>query len=719
MKKKSFLPLRGSLIDPDEILADSISALNAGGTIWEGKIEKPIGKLSSIIFLCLMVAGMGYLVLRAHTLQISRGQELYAQSQENRFLTRSLFPPRGIFYDMHDKPLVENIPSFGVLFEKDMFVNATASANKSVASCAGMVSYAAHAGIGTRISAAHAQRVATKTDCASFVSSNPSQRLKDMIIQLGRILKKDESFFTELGFPLDYAVRNVPNRLVVARDIPLDMMAELSARRESFPGIEIVESYTRVYTHPHALSHVLGFIGKISERDMQSNAQYRFEESIGKSGLEQFYDAQLRGAVGKKIVEVDSRGQETHFRLSETPTGGQPLRLTLDGELQKAAYDIMKGYTNGQKAGSIMVSDVNTGAIRALVSFPGFDSNKLSSIISAHEFDQLVKNRLSPMFDRSIAGEFPSGSVIKPLFAAAALQERIIDPHKKIYDEGFIEIPNPYNPDKPSVFKDWKKHGWIDFYDAIAYSANVYFYTIGGGYQDQKGLGIDRLKKYANAFGLGSRLGIDLPGEKDGFFPDPDTKSSTNPENPVWRVGDTYNVSIGQGGVKITPLQITAMIAAIANGGTLYRPHLLDAILDEEGSVKEQVNPLAIRTGMIDPANLRQARIGMRRTVTHGTARSLNDLPVAVAAKTGTAQVGTASPHAWFVAFAPYEKPEIAVTVMVEHGGEGSTIAAPITKEILKWYFSDHGKTGSDINSTSTPLNASASDATTSAMITP
>ena len=700
MKKKQFAPLQGSLIDPDEILADSISALNAGGTIWEGKIEKPIGKLSSIIFLCLMLVGMGYLALRARTLQISRGDEFYAESQENRFFIRPLFPPRGIFYDMHRKPLVENIPSFGILFEKDVLANAAMSPQESLGPCVNTAVRVRNADVGIR--AGITQSATGQTACAPPAPVDQSQRLKDVITRLGRILKKDESFFTDLGFPSDWVLRNVPSRLVIIRDISLDMIAEISARREALPGIEIVESYRRVYAYPHALSHVIGFIGKISERDMQSNPAYRFEESVGKSGLEQFYDSQIRGRVGKKIVEVDSRGRETRFRLSETPTSGHPLRLTLDGELQNAAYNILKTYTKGKSAGSIVVTDVNTGAIRALVSFPGFDSNKLSSGITADEFGQLLNNRLSPMFDRSIAGEFPSGSIIKPLFAAAALQERIIDPHKKIYDEGFIEIPNPYNPEKPSIFKDWKKHGWIDFYDAIAYSANVYFYMIGGGYQDQKGLGIERLKKYANAFGLGSRLGIDLPGEKDGFFPDPSTKSSTNPENPVWRVGDTYNVSIGQGGVKITPLQITSVIAAIANGGTLYRPHLLDAVLDGEGNVAQEINHQIIGAGMIDQAYLREVRIGMRRTVTSGTARSLNNVPVGVAAKTGTAQVGTAAPHAWFVAFAPYDKPEIAVTVMVEHGGEGSTIAAPITRDILNWYFGDRGKTGSDANSTST-----------------
>ncbi|GEM_PF-112577 len=701
MRKKHFSSSQEGLLDPDEILADSISALNAGGTIWEGKIEKPIGRLSSIMFLFFIFLGMGYLLLRAHTLQITDGEKFYAQSQENRFLTRSVFPPRGIFYDRNHKPLVENIPSFSILFEKDVFSNAVLAAKENSYACVSITGEASRAGLG--ISASPPPPFARKSDCSTQAPINSSQRLADTFSLLGRILKKDQSFFIALGFPQGYALRNVPSRVVITRDIPLDMMAEISARRELLPGIEVVESYRREYVSPYALSHVIGFIGKISENDMQGNPQYQFEESIGKSGLEQFYDAELRGVVGKKIVEVDSQGRETRFRLSQTPIAGHPLLLTLDGDLQKVAYDTLKGYTDGRNGGSVVITDVNTGAIRALVSFPGFDSNMLSSGMSANDFQQLLSNRLSPMFDRSIAGEFPSGSIIKPLFAAAALQEHIIDPHKKIYDEGFIEIPNPYHPGQSSIFKDWKKHGWIDFYDAIANSADVYFYMIGGGYRDQIGLGIERLKKYATAFGLGTRLGIDMPGEKNGFFPDPNTKKATNPENPIWRVGDTYNVSIGQGGVQVTPLQITSVIAAIANGGTLYKPHLLDSVLDDEGNVLRHVEPEVIRSNMIDPAYLREARIGMRRTVTDGTARSLQNVPVAVAAKTGTAEVGVSSPHAWFVAFAPYEKPEIAIAVMVEHGGEGSSIAAPITREILNWYFGYHGKTNGNNSATSTP----------------
>lgn len=697
--KKKHSSLTGGLLDPDEILADSLSALKGGKDIWEDKIEKPIGRISSLIFLFCIMLGMGYLVTRAAKLQITRGQEFFEKSQENRFLTRSLFPARGILYDRNYKPLVENIPSFSLVFEKDTFMNATTYENADPASCPTDEEKKFEL---RALPSMRPTPIFPFLDCGIGSDKDSSQKLRDFLLLLSHILKKDEVFFFDLGFPEDYNARRIPRRLVVSRDIPLEMVAEISAKRDLLPGIEIVESYRREYVSPFAFSHVMGFTGKISEQDLLKNPQYQFEESIGKSGLEQFYDERLRGRPGKKIVEVDSRGRETQFRLSEMPTIGSPLLLTLDSKLQQLSYEVVKNYTEGKKGGSVVVVDVNTGAIRALVSHPGFDSNQLSAGISEKEFQQIIGNRLSPLFNRSIAGEFPSGSVIKPLFAAAALQEHLIDPHKKIFTQGYIEIPNPYQSDEVSTFKDWKNHGWVDMYDAIAFSANVYFYTIGGGYNNQKGLGIERLKTYAAAFGLGSRLGIDIPGEKEGFFPNPSSKHVTDPENPVWRIGDTYNVSIGQGGVKVTPLQIISAIAAIANGGTLYRPYLLDGVLDDEGAVFHRTSPQIIRERIIDQEYLKEVRVGMRSTVVSGTARLFNDLPIAVAAKTGTAQAGGILPHAWFVAFAPYEKPEIAIVVMVEHAGEGSTVAGPITREILNWYFSRHTATQGQDTATST-----------------
>lgn len=616
-----------NLLDPDEILADSLS-LGGSQDILERKLERPLGRISSYLFLALIGMGLIYLASRAFALEVFGGDDFYQKSQENRFLVRRVFAPRGIFRDRSGRALVENIPSFGLIFEKEKFMEGAGN-------------------------------------------------LSSLLERLGGILKKENSFFFGLGFPENYDPRRLPSRILLLPDIPLEVMVEIVYGSEFLPGIEIFENYRRQYLNPYADSHVLGFIGKPSLQDIEANPLLLTEELIGKSGLEAYYDGILRGKAGKKIVEIDSLGRESRIKLAEDPEEGRDITLALDGELQALAYQMLENYTEGKKAGSVVVMDVRTGAVRTLVSFPGFDSNKFGYSLTSEEFSLLKDDLLSPFFNRAISGEFPAGSTIKPIIGAAALEEGIINPKKQIYDAGFIEIPNPYRPGEVSRFLDWRAHGWVDFYDAIAQSANVYFYIVGGGYKGDKGLGIERIKKYASLFGLGSKLGIDIAGEKAGVMPDQMWKRDNEPSDPQWRVGDTYNVSIGQGGVKVTPLQMTASTAAISNGGKLFRPYLVET----ESKI--------IREGMVGEEALAQVREGMRRTVTYGTARLLSNVPVAVAAKTGTAQTAPGKmPHAWVTAFAPYDNPEIAITVMVEHAGEGATVAVPITREILQWYFS-------------------------------
>ena len=623
-------------IDPDEILMDSIS-LRGGDTV-EAKIERPLSSFSSFAFFVIAAAGFLYLFLRAEVLQVASGEDLFLKSQENRFLTRPLFPPRGTMYDRNREPIVENVPSFGLVFEKAKFIKARA-------------------------------------------------RISDVRARLGKILKKDEAYFYENGFPREEDLATAREQIFILRDLSVPQVVALTPALDLLPGIQIVENYKRVYRDPFQNSHIVGYIGKISPEDIKKNPMLEKEESVGKSGIEGFYDQALRGTGGKKIVEANSRGIETQFKLLEKPEEGLPLVLTIDEGLQKIAYDLIESYTEGKKGASAVIIDPQSGAVRALVSYPGFDINSFSSALGAKEFQQVLRDPLTPLFNRAIAGEFPSGSTIKPLIASAALQERIIDPNKKIYDEGFITVSNPYHPEQAAIFKDWRKHGWVNMYDAIAVSANVYFYTIGGGYKDQGGLGIERIKKYAELFGLGARLGIDIPGERPGMIPDPDTKKASGADDGIWRIGDTYNVSIGQGGVKVTPLQMTALTAAIANGGKLYKPYLVQSVLDREGKVEKEMTTVLIREKMVGKEALREVVHAMRQTVTSGTARRLADLPVSVGAKTGTAQAGAGLPHAWVTAFAPVENPEIAITVMVEHAGEGSTVAVPITREILNWYF--------------------------------
>lgn len=619
-----------TFLDPDEILADSVHSV---GSLFasEGKLERPIGKISYSLFLAAISLGVLYLVLRAGALQIQWGEAHFLKSQENRFFSRPVFPARGVIYDRFGKPLVENYPSFGVIFEKEEFL--------------------ARGG-----------------------------DLSETIPLLARILQKPEGFFYEAGFPAGHETGRLPKRIVLAQGISSEEIVSLAPALYAVSGVQIFEEFRRGYGYPFALSHLIGFVGKVSESDLARNSKLLPQDTIGKSGIELAYDELLRGKAGKKIVETDASGTETRFKLIEEPEPGQDIHLTMDGDLQRVAYETIAHYTQGKKGASLVALDPRDGSVRALISFPGFDSGRLGYSISAGEFQAVLADPLKPLFNRAIAGEFPSGSVIKPLYGAAALQENIIDPQKQIHDIGFIEIPNPYVPGEKSVFVDWKKggHGWVDFYDAIAQSVNVYFYMIGGGYKDQPGLGIERLKKYALAFGLGSLLGIDIPGEKPGLFPDPEWKKSADPKNPIWRIGDTYNVSIGQGGVKVTPLQMAAATAALANGGKLYQPHISSAAENR-----------LLNEGMVSRAVLAEVMKGMRQTATEGTARLLSFLPVAVAAKTGTAETGAGLPHAWVTAVVPAENPELVMAVMVENAGEGSTVAVPITHDILQWYFAN------------------------------
>jgi len=627
-------------VEPDEIFVDAaVLSADPIGEL-EGKIERPLGRMSSLAFLFFVGLGIVYLLWRGFSLQVALGNTLFSQSQENRFSSRTIYSPRGMIRDNTGEPLVDNTPSFGLVFDRAEFVRASGD-------------------------------------------------LPQLEAALASLLALSGDGVVALGFPEDGDPAKLPVRFFIARGLSPDAIVAVAPRIASLPGVEIFESFRRSYRAPYAFSHVLGFVGKVSPEDTAIQPELKSEETLGKSGLEAFYDGLLRGTQGEKIVETDSHGTQTRFRMTQEPRQGDTLNLTLDGALQEKAYGTVDHYVGRQHGASVVALDPRNGAIRALVSYPGFDSNTFGQGINADAFATLLRDPLTPLFNRAVAGEFPSGSTIKPLIATAALEEKIIDPEKKIYDPGFIDIPNPYKPGENTRFPDWRPQGWVNLYDALAYSANVYFYTIGGGYRDQKGLGIEKIKQYMTAFGLGARLGIDLPGEKAGLVPDPAWKKIAEPANPIWRIGDTYHTAIGQGGMKVTPLQMADATAAIANGGTLWRPYLLDSRSDADGNVVERHEPSAIRTHLASADSLTKVVSGMRDTVTRGTAHLLQDVPVAVAAKTGTAQnVPGKPPHAWVTVFAPAENPEIAIAVMVEHAGEGATVAVPITNEILQWYFS-------------------------------
>lgn len=408
---------------------------------------------------------------------------------------------------------------------------------------------------------------------------------------------------------------------------------------------------------------------------------------FGKTGLEASYEEYLRGINGKQKIEVDSAGNLKKNLGTEDPINGSDLHLGLDAGLQEEIQDVLEKKlleTKTETAAAVAINPRN-GEVLALISLPGFDNNLFSQGISAEDYERLISDENKPMFNRAISGGYPPGSTFKPLVAAAALEEKIVTPDTTINCHGGIRIGS-YN------FPDWKTHGVTDIRKAIAESCDVFFYSVGGGWESISGLGIDKIKKYADKFGLGRITGVDIPGEASGLVPDKNWKENRFGER--WYVGDDFHCAIGQGFVTVTPLQLANYTAAIANGGTVYRPHFVSYIKKIDGT-EEKIEPKIIGRNFISPQNLQIVREGMRQAISSegGSARQLADLKVAVAGKTGTAQFGSDNKtHGWFVSFAPYDNPEIAMVVLVEGGGEGHSTAVPVTKEIYKWYFEERTK---------------------------
>lgn len=473
-----------------------------------------------------------------------------------------------------------------------------------------------------------------------------------------------------------YALAAQANRLAhslvfAERGVIYDRTGEELAWNE--PGDTSYAS--RTYTPLSGLSHLLGYVQypREDDRGLWWRTEYK-----GIAGAESIFDTLLGGVNGKEIVEVDARGTVTRGSIVETPQNGGSVTLSIDAELQHQLYDILARHAqvHGFIGAASVIMDVRTGELLALTSFPEFSSQALTDA----DQDALAAFNADPhkpFVDRAVAGQYTPGSIVKPLFAAAALQENIISSEKAIYSPGYITIPNPYNPDQPTIMKDWRAHGWTTMREAIAVSSDVYFYAIGGGYEDQRGLGITQLDVYARKFGLGSMTGIPLEGESEGVIPTPEWKAKIF-DGDDWRLGDTYNTSIGQYGFQVTPIQMVRAVAAIANGGQLMLPQLVAS------STPETTN-----TG-VEPRNLKVVREGMRLAVTSdvGTARSLNMQGIQLAGKTGTAELGSRKQfmNSWVVGFWPADNPRYAFATVLERAPAGTLSgAAPAMRPFFEW----------------------------------
>jgi len=468
----------------------------------------------------------------------------------------------------------------------------------------------------------------------------------------------------------------------IAESIDHDTLIILETKINNLPGFKIENNSTRYYQDGQYFSQIIGYTGKLNKG------------RAGKDGIEKSYDDVLKENPGKIQIEKDVYGNLLSKEILSLPESGKSLVLWLDSDLQKKAEEelIKVLEKTGAKKAVAVAMDPQTGGILSLVSLPSYDNNLFTKGASQEEIDKVLKDLNDPMLDRAISGLYPTGSTIKPFLANAALEENLISPDKRINDIGYIEVRNKYDPNIVKYYRGIQPHGWVNMRQAIAVSSNIYFYTIGGGYGDQTGLGPTRIKKYLELAGWGNKTNIDLPGETCGFIPDPDWKKKT--KGSSWTDGDTYNMSIGQGDLLMTPIEVAWAYAAIANGGTLHKPKIVKQIVDENKNVIQEIKPEAVKTNLFDPDNLKVIREGMRMAVTAENAPQassylLNFLPVSAAAKTGTAETPYKDKYInWINVFAPYDNPKILLTIMIENVPGVQAATLPAAQGILNWYFS-------------------------------
>ena len=430
----------------------------------------------------------------------------------------------------------------------------------------------------------------------------------------------------------------------------------------------------RTYSGLVGLSHVVGYV-KSPAKD--SSGHYFRNAFVGLDGAERAFNTQLGGQNGLSLTETDSRGRVVAESVVNSPVPGAIITLSIDARVNSALYEALaaRAEESSFQGGAAVVMDVHTGEILALASYPEYSSQAVSDGDSA-ALKALNRNPRQPFLNRVTGGLYAPGSIVKPIVGAAALTEGIIDQNKQILSTGSISVPNPYDKAHPSVFKDWRANGWVDVRRAIAVSSDVYFYEVGGGFEGQPGLGIDRLDKYFKMFGFSSDPGLAGFSEQDGNIPTPAWKAKAFPKDPVWRVGDTYHTAIGQYGMQLTPLQAVREAAAIANDGILLTPQLVASSTPKSTQIP------------ITPAIFQIIREGMRMGVVDGIATAVKFDSVHVAAKTGTAQIGVHNEfvNSWMIGFFPYEHPRYAYAMVLERGPQHTTMGSPAAMgQFLSW----------------------------------
>ncbi len=576
------------------------------------------------------------IIMRLWYLQISNGEEYESRAYDNRVRIRQLAAPRGHILDRKGREIVTNRPSFNVaLIQED------------------------------------------------------SHDLGDVLKRLAPILDMDVSLLWEKIREASDTPRYVP--VLLKEDIDWQTLAYLENHNHEFSGIRTEVQPVRVYHYDDLAANIIGYLGSISKKELAAADPdiYSGGDIIGKKGLERIREEDLRGEKGYSYSEVDAKGFEQQLLKAVEPLPGREIRLTIDVDLQQIAESYMSA---GEKSGAVVVMEVKTGRVLAAVSAPSIHINDFLGGISVKKWQALLDNPKHPLINKVVQATYPPGSTYKMVSALAGLATGAIDEETVLYCPGHYSFGN-------RIYRCWKHagHGPVNLQKAISESCDVFFYQVG------QRVGVDKLAEFAGKLGLGKKTGIEMDYEKAGLTPTRDWKLQNR--KAKWQDGETLSVAIGQGFNLVTPLQLCAMTAALANGGKLYRPQLVEQVVDPEGNVVESFTPELVSevTGM--DRYFTKIKLGMEGVVQgkHGTARNVAIDGLTIAGKTGTAQVVKLAQyrhlkeenipylyrdHAWFTCYAPAEDPEVAVTVLVEHGLHGGSAAGPIARAVLNQYFS-------------------------------
>lgn len=588
-----------------------------------------ITRLHTLLVVCLVLFAV--LLGRMVYLQLWRGDYYAKQSDGNRLRQSRILAPRGIIYDSEGKELVNNLPGYAVVLQKQ-----------------------------------------------SSYKPETLQRLSNLlqmpVEEINAKIKESKNFYEPI---------------MLKNNLDQQMVTKIEEQRRYMPEVMLSVQPIRNYPYHELAVHALGYVGEVSSYEIEQGLFKNISQGslVGKAGLEKTYDKYLRGEDGAFMEEVDVAGNVVKHYDSVQPVPGKNLKLTIDYELQKEleaftdkhlAFLRSSGIAPGARAAAVVAIDPRNGAVRAMVSRPGYDPNWFVHGISSKNWNSINNDPNYPMNNKVITGEYPPGSTFKIVTGSAAFELKKVGLDEPIFDGGFHPmVPTMGNAGGEVL-------GWLTFIKALAMSDNVYFYEL--GYR----VGIDNIDKYAHIFGFGERTGIDLEGESKGLVASKKVKRKIWDED--WRLGDTFNAAIGQGFNLTTPIQLSVMLSIVANGGTKYQPYLVDSIINSDGSLFEKPKRAEGKHIDVSQQTIDYIRMGMSATTQEGgTASYFAGLPKPIAGKTGTAENSHGRDHGLFVAYGPVDDPELVVVCIVEQGGFGSVAAGPIVYKAFEEFFQERG----------------------------